>query len=182
MTDTELASLASAGWFLREDFPGAAAASAGAADQSYVAAGLVSGLDDRVRNDAITWLESSDDGPFTGLFASFEALRVEINRDAWLGLARFDVQLARYAGGAGRYARHRDARWGADNRRLTAVAWLNPGWIPAHGGALRLHVDPVVDLSPRLGRLLVFLSAKVEHEVLPTFAPRFAATAFYYAT
>jgi SM-20-related protein len=47
---------------------------------------------------------------------------------------------------------------------------------------LRLHGDAAVDVAPVLGRLVVFLSAKVEHEVLPTWAPRLAVTAWYYAS
>jgi len=109
----------------------------------------------------------------------FEALRVECNRDAWLGLTRFDLQLAHYAGGGEHYVRHRDAFVGRAGRRLTAIAYLNAGWVLKDGGQLRLHGDPPTDLAPLLGRLVVFLSETVEHEVLPTWASRIAITAWY---
>jgi SM-20-related protein len=64
---------------------------------------------------------------------------------------------------------------------VTAIVYLNPAWKREDGGQLRLHVDPVQDVDPVLDRLVVFLSEKVPHEVLPSFAPRFAATAWFRA-
>ena len=110
----------------------------------------------------------------------FETLRGELNREAWLGLTRFEVQLAHYPGHGEGYARHRDAFVGRASRRVTAIAYLNPAWTSGHGGELRLHGTTTVDVEPRLGRLVVFMSAELEHEVLPTWSSRLAATAWYY--
>ena len=126
-----------------------------------------------IRSDETTWLDASP------LHDIFESLRRELNATAYLGLTRFDVQLARYDAGA-RYVRHRDAFPGTDNRRVTAIVYLNESWGPEAGGQLRLHVEPPVDVEPLLGRLVLFLSDRVEHEVLPTHAERFAMTAWYY--
>lgn len=106
---------------------------------------------------------------------------MEVNEGAWLGLTRFDVQLAHYASGGSGYAPHLDAPRGRPGRRLTAVSFLNPAWQASDGGRLKLHLEPHVEIDPRLGHLVVFLSERVTHEVLPTFAARFAATAWYYA-
>jgi SM-20-related protein len=73
---------------------------------------------------------------------------------------------------------------------VTAIYYANPGWRAEDGGALRLYVDGAdgaaastdvapVDVAPLLDRLLVFLSERVEHEVLPTRAPRWAVTAWF---
>jgi SM-20-related protein len=104
----------------------------------------------------------------------------QLNERAWLGLRRFDLQLARYQPGA-KYVRHRDAFPGDDNRRITAIVYLNPTWAEPDGGKLRLFVDPIVDLEPRLDRLVVFRSELIEHEVLPAHAERWALTAWYSA-
>lgn len=168
--------LGTAGWFVRDAFSSKAlAALEQAGRQSYKPAGIRRGgeRDETIRSDEIAWL---DDSP---LHEHFESLRQELNTDAHLGLTRFDVQLARYAPGA-RYVRHRDAFPGGDHRRVTAIVYLNPEWQPAHGGQLRLHADPPVDIEPRLDRLVVFLSDRMEHEVLPAHAPRLAMTAWYY--
>ena len=128
-----------------------------------------------VRGDRIAWLE-----PHGEIHNRFERLREELNRDAWLGLTRFDVQVARYEAGAA-YAPHRDAFRGGPSRRVTAIWYLNDAWVPAHGGLLRLHLDGgALDVEPTLDCLVVFLSEKIEHEVLPALAPRLALTAWYY--
>lgn len=184
MIDAELDDLRTHGWFVRETFAPAAAAAVEVAGRlaAFVPASVSRArhADATIRTDRRLWVEPAD-VPLAPLVAAFEALRVELNADAWLGLVRFDLQLGFYAGDGGHYSRHRDAFVGEDNRRVTAVAWLNPAWVPAHGGELLLHVAPEVRLSPSLGRVVVFLSEQVEHEVLPTWAPRFAATAWYYA-
>lgn len=131
-----------------------------------------------VRGDRIAWADAG-----FCLWPRFEALRDELNREAWLGLGRFDVQVARYPGGGARYARHRDAFRDALGgvRRATAIVYLNDAWRPEDGGLLRLHVAPEpVDVEPVAGRLVVFLAETVEHEVLPAFAERLAVTAWYY--
>lgn len=137
-------------------------------------------LDASVRGDEIGWLDA-DAGPATAaLFDVFESLRLELNREAFLGLRRFEVQLARYPGDGAIYARHRDAFAGDNQRVVTAIYYLNPGWTPAAGGALRVHgPDGARDVEPRHDRLVVFLSELVEHEVLPVFEPRLAITAWY---
>jgi SM-20-related protein len=62
---------------------------------------------------------------------------------------------------------------------VTAIYYANPAWRPEDGGLLRLHLDGAThDVAPVLDRLLVFLSERVEHEVLPAEAPRRAVTAW----
>lgn len=74
--------------------------------------------------------------------------------------------------GAG-YARHVDAGDGErDSRKLTAILYLNPRWQAAQGGVLRAHPgggSAVVDIEPRGGRLVLFWSRHLAHEVLPYF-------------
>lgn len=185
MTNVETEALGTAGWFSREGFPAAAEAAGVAAARVtaglFTPAGVSRGhqRDEAIRSDALHWVDRQD-ASLAPLFTAFEALRVELNEGAWLGLARFELQLAHYPAGGARYVRHRDAFEGEDNRRLTAIVYLNPAWVPEHGGQLLLHVEPPVQIEPRLGRLVIFLSEKVEHEVLPAWAPRLAATAWYY--
>jgi SM-20-related protein len=136
--------------------------------------------DTSVRNDEIAWLDPSIGGALAEAVAAFETLREALNHDAWLGLGRFELQLARYPGQGARYARHRDAFPGGENRRVTAILYLNPDWVPAHGGQLRLFLDPARDVEPLLDRLVMFLSDRVEHEVLAAHSERWALTAWYY--
>jgi len=188
VTDEEVVQLGERGFFTRGAFLGEAGALALAAEAerlaregAYARAGVSRGgvVDPAIRGDEICWLEPER---HPGVYAAFDRLRHEVNEGAYLGLGRFDVQLARYAGAGEGYQRHRDAfTAGPGTRRLTAICYLNPGWRPEHGGALRLHLrSGALDLAPTLDRLVVFRSEAVEHEVLPARAPRFAATAWYY--
>jgi SM-20-related protein len=191
LTDEEIARLGERGFFVRDAFLGPegalavrSAALALHAQGRFHLAGLSRGGTHRtapeLRNDETTWLDP-ESPELAALFDAFTALRDALNRGAYLGLDRFDVQAAWYPGGGARYVRHRDAFPGQGNRRLTAICYLNPDWRPEHGGALRLYLEGgALDVEPRLDRLVVFLSERVEHEVLPAFAPRLAATAWFY--
>lgn len=184
MTEAEIEGLGRDGWFMREAFgPAAATATVAQARVGAYHASRVSseaGSGSASRSDRTQWV-AVDDPELGALHEGFEALRVEVNEGAWLGLTRFDVQLAHYASGGSGYAPHLDAPRGRPGRRLTAVSFLNPAWQASDGGRLKLHLEPHVEIDPRLGHLVVFLSERVTHEVLPTFAARFAATAWYYA-
>jgi SM-20-related protein len=135
--------------------------------------------------DAIAWIDPEGVPlELAELWATFLALRHALNRKAYLGLDRVEVQVARYPGGGAAYDRHRDAFMtppgGRPNRRVTAIYYANPAWAPEDGGAIRLHgADGPTDLAPILDRLLVFLSERVEHEVLPAQVPRCAVTAWF---
>lgn len=186
LTDSEVERLGRDGWFTRDTFFGAELARRLRDEASTVAlrrAGIrrAAELDEESRGDSLAWITPSGaTGAFRDASARFTALMHSLNEAAWLGLREFDLQLARYQPGA-RYARHRDSFPGDDNRRVTAIAYLNPGWQPAHGGLLRLHLAPTIDLEPRLDRLVVFRSERVEHEVLPAHVERWALTAWYSA-
>ena len=113
-----------------------------------------------------------------------------------LGLAsEYSVQLAEYAGNGEGYWRHRDAfpltisnavinKTSCEvgkgiQRQLTWIYYVNDPEV-VKGGDLRLY-DPhsasvYADIAPVAGRLVVFNSTVVEHEVMPAFSPRLAIT------
>ncbi|KAL7478431.1 hypothetical protein ACHAW6_004205 [Cyclotella cf. meneghiniana] len=98
----------------------------------------------------------------------------------------FNAKLAVTTAGGSRYPCHIDNPIGnhvADVRKLTCILYLNPEWVPKHGGDIRLFLKKQetsndeecsevikVDLSPAGGRLLLFWSDEIPHEVLPTAA------------
>ncbi len=198
LADAEVRSLGERGWFLRDGVLGPAVAgkvhaavealaAAGRLRPAGVSRGATYRLDGAVRGDAIAWLDPDQIPPaLRPLCTLFRALRDALNASAYLGLDRMEMQVARYPGDGAAYARHRDAfsspTPGPPNRRVTAIYYANPGWRPEDGGVLRLHGDDgLQDVEPILDRLLVFMSERVEHEVLPARAPRRAVTVWFRA-
>lgn len=205
LTDDDLTQLGEQGLFVRDGFLTAAdvralrdeveaSAHAGLLRQAGIRRGENFDINAAVRGDEIAWLDSTasawaETTAVGWALTQMEQVREALNERAWLGLARMDVQAARYRGDGARYSRHldafRDAAVAAPSvggtRRVTAIVYANPDWSPDHGGALRAFLTGGErDIEPLGGRLVVFLSEKVEHEVLPTFAPRIAVTAWFY--
>jgi SM-20-related protein len=198
LSEAEILALQEQGWFLRDGVLGHAAAmrvheaiEALAVDGRLRPAGMSRGathrIDAAVRGDAIAWMEPDEAPPeLVALTMLFQSLRDALNREAYLGLGRIEIQIARYPGEGTRYGRHRDAfptpSGGRPNRRITAIYYANPAWRPVDGGMLRLDAEGRHhDVAPVLDRLLVFLSERIEHEVLPARAPRRAVTAWFRA-
>ena len=191
LRDEELQRLGESGYFVRDGWLGMEGAQAAARavemrGERLRPAGVsrAAAIDRAIRGDAITWIDPADEDPTLAQLATgFIGLGEALREQAYLGVRRQEVQLARYPGDGSGYQRHQDAH--ADGlgqpRRVTAIYYLNRDWQPTHGGLLRLHLPAgAVDVAPLLDRLVVFLSERVEHEVLPVLAPRWAATAWYY--
>lgn len=125
-------------------------------------------LEQTRRGDSIEWLEGDPtDTPAARCLAELERLRVTLDRELLLGLHQIDAHYAHYPPGAG-YTRHRDRFRDDDARVLSLVIYLNADWQADDGGALRLHLPQgALDVPPRLGTSVLFLSAEIEHEVLP---------------
>ena len=99
---------------------------------------------------------------------ALETLRAAFNRSLMLGLVESEAHYAVYPPGA-RYARHLDQPHQVEARVVSAVYYLNVDWHLEDGGALRLYLEDGShhDVVPHAGRMVLFLSARFEHEVLP---------------
>jgi len=129
-----------------------------------------------VRGDSICWLEEPLFDAERRLHADIEALRQELNREAFLGLFDLEWHYACYPPGSG-YARHVDQLRGQDTRRVSLIVYLNQGWHRGDGGELRLFdAAGYRDIEPAAGRLVCFLSEDREHAVLPTAVERLSIT------
>ena len=126
-------------------------------------------VDAQRRGDSILWMEAGGrEAPQTRFLAAMDALRVAINQRLLLGLHELEAHYAVYPPGAG-YARHRDRFRDDDARVLSLVVYLNPDWGADDGGELRLHLHEThLDVLPREGTVVLFLSDEIEHEVRPS--------------
>ena len=133
-----------------------------------------------LRGDATRWLERDEATPAQrAYFDATEALRVGLNRSLLLGLDELEAHFAHYAPGA-RYAKHRDRFRDDDARVLSSVLYLNADWQESDGGALRLYLPGEhLDVYPSAGKLVLFLSADFEHEVLPATRDRLSIAGWF---
>lgn len=193
LTPFEVTSLANSGFFYRDNFLSTTMATRiraealGLVSQGALrAAGFGRGaeVDNTVRGDHLCWMEKSSAGKGTqALMTAFEKLRQTVNRELYLGVSRYEMQLAHYPPGSLGYKKHLDAFRGGPNRRLTAIYYLNPTWKYGQGGELALYLPGgELHVEPLQNRLLVFLAEQVEHAVLPVEASRLALTAWFHGS
>ncbi|MBN2646209.1 MAG: 2OG-Fe(II) oxygenase [Thiotrichales bacterium] len=125
-----------------------------------------------IRRDKIKWLDGSSAAQQAYL-QGMARLQSELNRALFLGLFEYEAHFALYQPGDF-YKKHRDSFKGRANRILTTVLYLNPEWDSQWGGELVLFPDDESDTkvlaqyTPKIGRLAIFMSETVPHEVLPT--------------
>ena len=144
-----------------------------------------------VRSDKICWIKS--DTQVTAEFLlSMEALRRGINRRLFLGLCDYESHFAHYPVGAF-YKKHVDVFREKNStlqhngynssllqthpkRVVSTVVYLNENWQADSGGELLLYSENeeqvLEKISPEFGRVVIFLSEKFPHEVLPATSKR----------
>lgn len=133
-----------------------------------------------IRGDRTCWLDEPLFSPERALLDDLERMRVNLNREGFLGLFDLEAHYAWYPPGTA-YARHVDQLMGREQRQISLVLYLNPAWNRDDGGQLRLFDadGSHVDVEPRAGRLACFLTAGREHEVLTTRADRWSISAWF---
>lgn len=134
-----------------------------------------------VRNDEISWI-TADQLLQRQFLEQLGELRLQLNRELFLGLYEVEAHYAHYQVG-GFYRRHFDSFVGAKSRLISLVIYLNPDWQPAHAGELVLYHPetglPMANVAPRFGDVAIFLSEEIEHEVLPTQLDRYSIAAWF---
>ena len=135
---------------------------------------------EKIRGDSICWLNAPLLAAEARLLECFEQLRLQLNREAFLGLFDLELHYAAYPVGTG-YARHLDQPRGNGRRKVSMVLYLNREWTPAMGGELRLfgEAEPPTDVQPLAGRLVCFWTEGREHCVLPARKERLSISGWF---
>ena len=135
---------------------------------------------EHIRGDFTCWLSEPLLPPECLLMQRMEELRLQLNRDAFLGLFELELHYARYPAGAA-YGRHVDQPQENTQRKVSLVLYLNPGWQSTDGGVLRIHHadGAFVDVEPLAGRLVCFLTPGREHEVLQARRERLSISGWF---
>lgn len=138
----------------------------------------------KMRGDSIFWLDTNSQSQEQALYlARMKELQENLNHHFFLGLFEFEPHFAIYPPGA-IYQKHLDQFKGQQERQVSAVLYLNNGWQPQDGGELRLYLEETgnqsfLDIAPIGGRLLLFLSGRFLHEVLPATRRRISLTGWF---
>ena len=154
-------------------------------DCDFKTAGIGRGEDytqsGRIRGDRICWLEGASPAPRQFL-AVMSQLREALNYRLFLGLFDYESHLSYYPPGSF-YRQHLDAFRGRSNRVLSTVVYLNEDWPLEAGGELVLYAEggerELERISPLGGQLVVFLSERFPHEVLPATLPRYSIAGWF---
>jgi SM-20-related protein len=131
-----------------------------------------------VRRDRIHWMDDRNPG-LEPWHCWTEALRVQLNRQLFLGLFSFESHVAHYRPGDF-YRTHVDAFRGEANRVVSLVCYLNEGWFEGDGGELVLYtpLGPVT-VPPVYRTVVLFLSEEMPHEVKPARRDRYSVAGWF---
>ena len=134
-----------------------------------------------IRSDKVLWMDSFNLTPLQSQYwAMVDEIRTSINQRCFLGLRSFEAHFAMYPPGSF-YLRHLDQFHQVKYRVVTIILYLNDSWTPEDGGALRMYLpseegEEILDVYPEGGKLVVFLSAEIPHEVMTTYKERISIT------
>jgi SM-20-related protein len=138
-------------------------------------------LNKEVRQDSIYWLNGKSSIQQTYLKQMAE-IQFQLNRALFLGLLEYESHFALYKEG-GFYKKHLDSFRGHANRVVTTVLYLNPNWQDEWGGELVIYneksTETLATITPQMGKLVIFMSEEIPHEVLPTKQPRVSVTGWF---
>jgi len=134
-----------------------------------------------IRSDKTLWLEGIDEGEKDYL-EQMESLRLSMNRELFMGLSAYEAHFAHYEKDAF-YQKHVDVLKGSNKRLLTTVFYLTPHWKEGDGGELLIYDEKgekvLQKVPPRMGTMVVFLSDKFPHEVLPSTKDRYSIAGWF---
>jgi len=137
-------------------------------------------LDSQRRRDKIRWLD--EDGGAQSEFLEFcKGLQEYLNRSLYLGLSYYEAHLAIYEEGDF-YEKHLDTFKSSKNRVVTTVYYLNENFKESDGGELVVYDENdkfLAKVIPDANTLVVFMSERFPHEVLPAIKKRHSIAGWF---
>ncbi|MDR0229604.1 MAG: 2OG-Fe(II) oxygenase [Flavobacteriaceae bacterium] len=136
-----------------------------------------------IRGDSILWLdEEYADEVEQMYFNRINTFLTYVNRTCYLGLQEGEFHYACYPQGTF-YKKHLDVFQNDSRRSLSVVLYLNEDtWTPAYGGELALYLkdengkEYEENVYALPGRLVIFDSKTIEHEVKMVHQTRYSIT------
>lgn len=124
-------------------------------------------IDKSIRGDFILWIDEANSNEAEGLFfRKINDLVNYLNKTCFLGILQKEFHYAVYPAGTF-YKRHLDTFQNDDRRKLSLVCYLNEAnWPRENGGELTIYTEnEALDILPLPGRVVIFESQLLEHEV-----------------
>ncbi len=137
-------------------------------------------LDASKRRDKTRWLDE-DDGAQSEFLAFTSGLSEYLNRSLYLGLKTYESHFAIYEEGDF-YEKHLDAFKNSKNRVVTTVYYLNENFQESDGGGLVVYDEDdreITRVVPTANTLVVFMSERFPHEVLPAKTKRYSIAGWF---
>ncbi|CAL68305.1 2OG-Fe(II) oxygenase [Christiangramia forsetii] len=135
-----------------------------------------------IRGDFILWINEADAGTAEKIyFNKINSLVDYLNRTCFMGILTKEFHYAVYPEGTF-YKRHLDTFQNDGRRKLSMVCYLNnEDWKPENGGELSIYTnegarEEEIKIYPFPGRVVIFESQELEHEVKPVKVPRLSIT------
>lgn len=131
-----------------------------------------------IRGDIILWIDENNINASEQLFFNkINDLKDYLNRTCFLGINQKEFHYAIYPEGTF-YKRHLDTFQNDDRRKLSFVCYLNEeDWKPKNGGELVLYLEKGEEVVyPFPGKVVIFESQILEHEVKPVNTQRLSIT------
>ncbi|WP_297334760.1 2OG-Fe(II) oxygenase [Flavobacterium sp.] len=135
-----------------------------------------------IRGDFIYWLDEQNYNPAEqAFFTKIIDFKDYLNRTCFMGIADQEFHYAVYPPGTF-YKRHLDSFQNDNRRKISVVCYLNhEDWQPEFGGELTIYKtvngkEEELNIYPVQGRMVVFESQLLEHEVKPVKQERLSIT------
>ena len=130
-----------------------------------------------VRSDKIYWLDKKNNNQYENeFFDLMDSFILYLNRECYTGITGYEFHYTLYEVGSF-YKKHKDQFRNNDSRQYSIIMYLNADWKLADAGELCIqHIDYEQTIAPTNGKMVFFKSSEMEHEVLPTNAPRMSIT------
>lgn len=135
-----------------------------------------------IRGDFILWINEADAGEAENTyFKKINSLVEYLNRTCFMGILTKEFHYAVYPEGTF-YKRHLDTFQNDGRRKLSMVCYLNnEDWKSENGGELAIYTqedgeEKQINIFPFPGRVVIFESQELEHEVKPVKIPRLSIT------
>ncbi len=131
-----------------------------------------------IRGDYIRWIDpQTADAATTVYLNRLSKLIQYLKQTLFISIMDAELHYTVYPPGTF-YKRHLDQFRHDDHRKLSVICYLNENWKENEGGQLKLYLDGVQEktILPEAGRLVIFRSDKLEHEVLVATRARLSIT------